>query len=135
MFLSSLKKTLVAVAVAALALLAGTAARADSGFKITTIVPGSPADIGNLKPGEVILEINGTPVKSKSDVSAAVALAAPLSLLVQLPTGTTQLLKATPVAGTLGISGDMVTTTPPVFFANPQGNGFKPMKHKKPLKP
>jgi membrane-associated protease RseP (regulator of RpoE activity) len=131
MFLTSLlKKGLVAVAVAAVALIAGTAARADTGFKITNVVVNSPADIANLKPGQTILEINGAPVKSKSDLSAAVALGTPLSLLMQLPTGTTLLVKATPAAGTLGISGDVVNTTPPVFFSA-QGNTVKPMKPKK----
>jgi putative serine protease PepD len=42
------------------------------GAEVQNIVPGGPAEKANLRTGDVITKIDGQPVKSPSDVSAAV---------------------------------------------------------------
>lgn len=39
----------------------------DGGLIISTVVPGSPAAAADLRPGDVIVEFNGTPIRTKLD--------------------------------------------------------------------
>lgn len=43
-----------------------------SGAAVTQVLPGSPAELGGLTVGDIILHINGTPIKNAGDVANAV---------------------------------------------------------------
>jgi serine protease Do len=43
----------------------------DKGALVTEVLPGSPADDGGVRPGDVVREINRTPVNKASDLVAA----------------------------------------------------------------
>jgi S1-C subfamily serine protease len=42
------------------------------GALVTEVRPGTPADDGNLKPGDVIHEINHVPINKAADLQAAI---------------------------------------------------------------
>ena len=44
----------------------------DHGVIVTKVLPGSPAERGGLQPGDIILEIDGKPVKSATDIQLMV---------------------------------------------------------------
>ena len=44
----------------------------DHGVIVTKVLPGSPAEKGGLQPGDIILEVNGKPVKSATELQFAV---------------------------------------------------------------
>ncbi|MDF2999643.1 MAG: protease Do [Xanthobacteraceae bacterium] len=46
---------------------------ADKGVVVTAIVEGSPADLTNLKAGDVILEVNGIAISRTADLVKATA--------------------------------------------------------------
>jgi serine protease Do len=44
-----------------------------TGVAVTEIIPGSPADVAGLRPGQKIISVNGKPVRSPADFAKAVA--------------------------------------------------------------
>jgi serine protease inhibitor len=43
----------------------------DGGLEVVAVAPGSPAEQAALKPGDVLLKVNGQPVKGKAELDAA----------------------------------------------------------------
>jgi serine protease Do len=43
------------------------------GVAVTEIIPGSPADVAGLRPGQKIISVNGMPIRSPADFAQAVA--------------------------------------------------------------
>jgi len=65
------------------------------GVLVTAVQPGSPAERASLRPGDVLLEVNRTPVHSVQEVQAQAAQApAGASLLVLVKRGDTRLFVA-----------------------------------------
>src|SRR5262245_4633788 len=65
---------------------------ANSGVAVTAVEPGSPAADSGIQPGDVILQVNQTPVSSVAGVKSEVAKAKgdkPLLLLVRRADGST----------------------------------------------
>lgn len=46
---------------------------ADSGALVTQVYPGDPADLGGIRPGDVIVGINGKTIESSRDLSSVIA--------------------------------------------------------------
>ncbi len=66
----------------------------EAGFKVTSVRAGSPAEQIFLKPGDVIVKIDGREVHSSHDIEVAIAASASgtvkLSFLNQTALGTAQ---------------------------------------------
>ncbi|NOX38611.1 MAG: Do family serine endopeptidase [Calditrichaeota bacterium] len=56
----------------------------DRGVYIARVAPGSPADVGNIFPAEILLEINGEPVNSVADFDRILSRARPGEILKML---------------------------------------------------
>jgi serine protease Do len=69
---------------------------------VTSVMPGSPAADANVQPGDVILQVNQTPVSSVEGVKAEVAKAKgdkPLLLLLRRADGSTMFAALSPNIG------------------------------------
>jgi serine protease DegQ len=75
---------------------------------IDAVVPGSPADVGGLRPGDVILGIDNTSVTSTADVTAA---------LSRLRPG--QVVPVSASRGTAGFTAQVTLAARPRGYAMP----------------
>jgi serine protease Do len=74
----------------------------NDGVLVTSVMPGSPAADANVQPGDVILQVNQTPVSSVEGVKAEVAKAKgdkPLLLLLRRADGSTSFAALSPNVG------------------------------------
>jgi S1-C subfamily serine protease len=75
---------------------------------IKAVIPGSPADVGGLRPGDVILGIDNTSVTSTADVTAALARLRP-----------GQVVPVSASRGTAGFTAQVTLAAPPRGNAAP----------------
>lgn len=76
--------------------------------EVTWVKPGWPADIAGLEAGDIVLEVNGVPVRTIDDIRRALQLARFASIkIINVRTGGVEMRRLTPWRGRLASGGTL----------------------------
>jgi hypothetical protein len=77
------------------------------GLRVTQVLPGSPADLQGIEPGDVIVSVNGNALRSIQDLNYWLGESVQVAVLevVDVRSGRWNLITVNPQAGRIGVMG------------------------------